>query len=132
MLNLFPIQFLAPLAYTLLRLCVGFLLVRLGTMHIRNRRPATTLGIEKSLVLSPVTLLCVGLLEIIAGVLIFLGLYTQLGALLALLLIAIQIVFSRRFPTEKTPSQMFFALLFCVALSLFITGAGAFAFDLPI
>ncbi len=132
MLNLFPIQFLAPLAVMLLRLCAGLVLVRLGITHIHNRRPATTLVVEKSSGLFPFALLCVGLLEIVAGVLIFLGLYTQLGALLALLLIAIQSIFARRFNNERTPPRMFFALLFCTVLSLFITGGGAFSFDLPI
>jgi len=132
MLNLFPIQFLAPLAYMLLRLCVGLILVRLGITHIHNRRPATTLIVEKTASVPPFIFLCIGLLEIIAGVLIFLGLYTQLGALIVLALSAMQLAFSKRLFTNKTPSRVFYVLLFFVSLSLFITGAGAFAFDLPI
>ncbi len=131
MLNLFPLQFLAPLAYAILRFCVGFLLIRLGILRIRYRVP-TSLIVKKTVVIPPFILLILGLLEIIAGVFIFLGLYTQLGALLALLLVGIQLVFPKRFLDERTPPRIFFALLFCVALSLCITGAGAFSFDLPI
>ncbi len=112
MLNLFPIQFLTPLAYTLLRLCVGFILIRLGTIHIRNRQHTTTLVVEKSSGPSPLALLCVGLLEIVAGTLIFLGFYTQLGALTALLLIVTQSIFSKYFQNEETLPRVFFVLVF--------------------
>ncbi len=131
MLNLFPIQFLAPLAYTLLRVCVGALLIRLGFIRIRHRTPSS-LVVAPKVSFPPSVLLIVGLLEIVAGAFFFVGLYTQVVALVTLLFSAMHLVFPKRLRGQGIPSRIFFVLLFFVSLSLFITGAGAFAFDLPI
>jgi uncharacterized membrane protein YphA (DoxX/SURF4 family) len=130
MLNLFPIQFLAPLAYTLLRICVGIILIRLGIKRIRNRVPQSTLVVGEVAKRSHFSILIIGTGEIIAGTLITLGLFTQAGALIAL---TIAILHMRQSPnTEPSLPRVFYVLLFFASLSLFITGAGIFAFDLPI
>ena len=40
MLNIFPIQFLAPFAYALLRVCVGFMFISLASRRIKSRNPS--------------------------------------------------------------------------------------------
>ncbi len=132
MLNPFPIQFLAPLAYMLLRFCIGVILIRFGTTRIKNRNPTMTLGVPHSESSASFALLCIGLLETTSGILLILGLYTQFASLVALILSGAQILFSKRFITNDTPPRIFFFLLFFASLSLFITGAGAFAIDLPV
>ena len=132
MLNVFPIQFLAPLAYTLLRVCAGVLLIRLGILRIKYRAPATTLVVTETSSASSFILLVVGLLEIVTGILLFIGLYTQIAALMSLFFSFLHVLFPKQLSGKGIPSRVFFVLLFFVSLSLLITGAGAFAFDLPI
>lgn len=132
MLNLFPIQFLAPFAYLLLRVCIGFILIRLGVIHIRNRH---TLKDTLSFNLFPYGLLFawyLGIVEIIIGGLFIAGFLTQLAALLSMLLSLKFIVMYKHFAHPLTPSRLTYVLFFFISLSLFITGAGIFAFDLPI
>lgn len=131
MLNIFPIQFLAPLAYTLLRVAVGVLLIRIGIIRIKHRTP-NSLIVATKVSFPPSILLIVGFLEIIAGAFLFVGLYTQIAALITLFFSFLHVLFPKRLSGTGIPPRIFFVLLFFVSLSLFITGAGAFAFDLPI
>ncbi len=74
----------------------------------------------------------IGILELITGTLFVLGAYTQVAALTALFLTSMQILRSGLLSYHGYPPRVFFALLCMVALSLFITGAGVFAIDLPL
>lgn len=132
MLNLFPIQFLAPFAYFLLRVCVGFILIRLGVTHIRNRQVLKDIF---SFGIFPYGFFFVwylGIVEIIIGTLFLVGFLTQLAALLSMVLSLKFTVMYKRFTHPLIPSRLSYVLLFFISLSLLITGAGIFAFDLPI
>lgn len=132
MLNIFPIQFLAPLAYTLLRLCIGLILIRLGYTHIHHRE---SLKGHFSFRLFPYGLFFVwymGMFEIIIGTLFTLGFLTQVAALLAIFLSVKILIMYRHFVHPLIPQKLFYILLLAISFSLFITGAGIFAFDLPI
>ena len=132
MLNIFPIQFLAPLAYALLRVCVGFILLRLGRRHLHNRDALAPIFSFSLFPYGRFFVWYLGLIEIGLGILFFIGLFTQVAALLAAVLSLKFIVMHRRFAHPLIPSRMFYTLLLAASLSLFITGAGIFAFDLPI
>lgn len=132
MLNLFPIQFLAPFAYLLLRVCIGLVLLRLGASHIRNRH---ALKDTFSCNFFPYGLFFVwylGIMEIVIGGLFLAGFLTQLAALLGIVLSLKFIVMHKRFAHPLIPPRLTYVLLFFISLSLLITGAGIFAFDLPI
>lgn len=132
MLNPFPIQFLALFAYFILRLCVGALLVHLGLRHLQNQK-AIIASTRWPLLLNqsfPITVLIVA--ELIFGIMFIAGWYTQYAALATLVLCFTMIVSRHRFTHPAIPERMFYVLLGAAALSLFITGAGVFAFDLPI
>ncbi|QQR64742.1 DoxX family membrane protein [Candidatus Kaiserbacteria bacterium] len=132
MLNLFPIQFLAPFAYLLLRVSVGFILIRLGIIHIRNRH---ALKDTLSSGIFPYGLFFawyLGIVEIIIGTLFLVGFLTQLAAILSMVLSLKFIMMHKRFTHPLIPSRLTYVLLFFISLSLLITGAGLFAFDLPI
>lgn len=119
MLNPFPIQFLAPLAYFLLRVVLGFLIIRLGNRLLR-RTPRTA------------TPSVIAGIEIVIGSMFILGVYTQIAALITVLLTIPALVWPHS-PLPAFQTNRSTTLLMCViALSLFITGAGAFALDLPI
>lgn len=132
MLNPFPIQFLALFAFTILRFIVGIILMHLGLEHLRNRQTLKELLSFSMLPYGLFFAWYVGLLEIIIATMFILGFYTQIAALLTVFLSLKFIVLNRRFSSPLIPGKLFYLLLLGAALSLFITGAGAFAFDLPI
>lgn len=132
MLNIFPIQFLAPLAYTILRVCIGLIFIYLGRSHIKARG---TLKDVFQLPIFPYGLFFtwyISIAEIVIGILFILGLFTQIASLLAMLYTLKLIILHKRFSHPLIPNRLFLIMLFAASLSLFITGAGAFAFDLPI
>jgi len=132
MLNPFPIQWLSFFAYALLRWVVGSVLLYLGISHIRHRHD---LKHTFTLRLFPYGLFSVwyfGLIEIAVGVMYILGFYTQYAALVVIIMSIKLLIFKRLLASEYMPGAYFYILLFGASLSLFITGAGPFAFDLPI
>jgi len=132
MLNPFPIQFLAMVAYALLRVTIGIVLMHLGLEHIRNRQ---TLKEVFSFSWFPYGLFFawyVGVFEIIVATMFILGFLTQIAALLTILLSLKFIIMHKRFSSPSIPGKIVYLLLLGISLSLFITGAGIFAFDLPI
>ncbi|MEM9337074.1 MAG: DoxX family membrane protein [Patescibacteria group bacterium] len=130
MLNPFPIQFLALIAYFLLRVFLGIALLYLGVRHLKYRRE----------IISHVSWLptgswigiVLGVFEIGVAIFILLGYYTQYAVLL-LGLHAIEMLLVRHWFTHHSlPPRLFYWLVLGICLSLFITGAGAPAIDLPI
>ena len=115
MLNTFPIQFLAPLTYALLRVVLGLL-----CLHIGLRLKSGGSSARKK---------TYGLLLASAGVFLILGLGTQLAAFTTFVLSFIGIAKRTRLPGLSGTTLL---LMATIAFSLFITGAGPFAFDLPI
>ncbi len=132
MLNLFPIQFLALFAYFLLRVLAGTVLLYLGLLHARS---FPTLKDGLSLSWWPYGRVSAGILiatELATGIMLLLGFATQLAALV-LILMSLKLFILRGWLTHETiPPRPFYLLLLGIALCLFITGAGAFAFDLPV
>lgn len=113
MLSVFPIQFLVLLAHFLLRLFVGSVVLYLAIFHIRR------------------TFLFLASIELMIAGSILLGACTQLGALGLLLLSGYMLISYTKWDQEVVAGRMSYVLLIGCGLSLFITGAGAFAFDLP-
>jgi uncharacterized membrane protein YphA (DoxX/SURF4 family) len=132
MLNPFPILFLALLAHFLLRVFVGSILLYLGILHMQCRHDMKHALAPKVPMGGLAAVWMLALTEIIVGVMFIAGFYTQISALICMVLALKLIVFNRRFASPRIPSRLFFVLLFATSLSLFITGAGAFAFDLPL
>ena len=119
MLNLFPITFLAILAHALLRFIVGGIFIYLGYQHHKNTK-------------ATIPVRAIALLEIVIGTLFIIGLFTQAAALLGIMFSLCGLFLREKLATLSLPSPLFFLLLLGASLSLFITGAGALAFDLPI
>jgi uncharacterized membrane protein YphA (DoxX/SURF4 family) len=128
-LNPIPIQWLALLAYFILRFGVGMILFHIA-LRLWNSRGAFTShlpGVPKELLIWSL----IGGKLIIATMLLV-GYYTQYAAL-ALMLLCLDLMLTRRWIQHPAlPPRIFYVLLFFAAVSLFITGGGAFAVDLPI
>jgi uncharacterized membrane protein YphA (DoxX/SURF4 family) len=132
MLNLVPIQFLSLFAYAILRIVVGYIWCQLALTHYRQRTPlATSLAIP--LLPSPkLVVVMIILTEGVIGILFMLGLGTQIAALLAIAWCLKLLVLRRYFTHTSFPDTRTTVLLLTIAVTLFITGAGIPAFDLPI
>lgn len=128
-LNPIPIQWLALLAYFILRFGVGIILlhVALRLWHSRGQFTVMMSGVPKQYVVWPIV---IGKASI--AIMLLAGFYTQYAAL-ALMLMCVDLILTRRWLTHPAlPPRIFYVLLFFAASSLFITGGGAFAIDLPI
>ncbi len=71
-------------------------------------------------------------LEIVIGVLFILGAFTQYAALISMTIAGTAVLWQRKLITLFPAGRLFYILLWGASLSLFVTGAGALAFDLPI
>ena len=71
-------------------------------------------------------------LDIVVGALLVVGLFTQLGALIAAVILAVKLVNKARAKALFTDGVNYYFILFIIAVSLVFTGAGFFAFDLPL
>lgn len=114
MLSLFPeLLFLAPLAAFLIRITVGFSLGLIAYRHVtvaKNHFRA------------------LGIIEGVLAVLCIAGAYTQAAALAGAIVFATIL----SVPAYRALPRSTLALLLVMSLSLILTGAGPFAFDLPL
>jgi len=63
---------------------------------------------------------------------LFFGYYTQIAALVGMLLALKHGLFARRYPTVIPLSTASYILIFVMCASLVLSGAGALAYDLPL
>ncbi len=119
MLNPFPIQFLALFAYFILRVTVGATLLHFAFSHFKT--PGFT-GLFRLVITAELTI----------GTLLLLGLGTQYAALGLMGYSVLLGLIKKKTDHGALPAASTLFLCFGIGLSLFITGAGVFAFDLPI
>ncbi len=132
MLNPFPIQFLALFAYFLLRISVGSILLYLGLQHWRSRHELKTVLTLSWWPYGYFSTIVLATSELIIATSFLFGAYTQIAALCVIAMSVKLLILRGRFNHATIPPRLFYVLLFGAALSLFITGGGAFAFDLPL
>jgi uncharacterized membrane protein YphA (DoxX/SURF4 family) len=119
MLNPFPqLLVYSTMAPLILRIVLGLIFVDLGWIKLRTRR------------LSLPSLL--GLLEVIGAIMLIVGFYTQIAALGFLILTGIELYIEWKDAAVLKGDLVFYILLFAISLSLLLTGAGAYAKDIPL
>ena len=132
MLNPFPIQFLSYLAYFLLRLFVAGTLIYLGVEHYKHRHKLKHILKLPWFPFGGFVSVVFPLGELVVGAFMFVGAFVQYAAL-AVIVMSLKMIFMRQwFDHHSIPPKIFYVLLLGAAISLFITGAGILAFDLPI
>lgn len=114
MLSLFPLHYLSLLAYFLLRVVIGIICIHLGSKLV------TRAGAKHK---------AIGVLLTVAGVQFVLGFYTQIASIIVASISFLGGIVPGTIPQV---TRSFLLLLWAVSVTLFITGAGIFAFDLPI
>lgn len=114
-LSIFPqLFFLSLIAPLLLRLGVGILLILLGKERHKKTYNWSVF------------------IYIISGVLLVLGLYTQLAAIVGILVIGFDLYMDRKSGTVSMDRKILCVITIVILLSLLFTGPGLFAFDLPL
>lgn len=134
MLNPFP----ELLAYSLigpavLRLVLGLIFINLGSLKFRGEREYWLNSFE-ALNIRPGTffLPIYALLQIVGGLLLIIGLWTQIAALVFVLFTGLELYVEWKEGKILKRDLVFYLLLFVISLSLLLTGAGAYAIDIPL
>lgn len=134
MLSIFPELLVYSLfAPFILRLGLGFVFIRFGGLALSSDRHRLISALQ-SFRLNPsgffVTL--IGIIELAVGLSLILGLYIQIGALIAGLISLKLIIAKLMGKPFGTEGALFDFLLLTISISLMFSGAGFLAFDLPL
>jgi len=134
MLNTFPslltYSFFAP---TLLRIVAGFTLLYIGYSQAKNRK-AIIQEIRQNIGWHfDQTLIFIAVLVVFAlGLALIVGWYTQIAAIIAILFFLKQMIVAKKYKAAAPLCRLDYFYLIVILLTLLVTGAGAFAFDLPL
>jgi uncharacterized membrane protein YphA (DoxX/SURF4 family) len=133
MFSFFPqLLFLTPLAIAILRVTAGLYLIYIGYFLWSER---DVLSKESFPIIGrmPIWLSAIAaIVQTILGILLIVGAWTQLAALLGLIVALKCVLFARTYKKIMPLDRSASVLLLIILLSLVIMGAGAFAFDLHI
>ena len=132
-LNPFPellsLIFFAPF---LLRVGLGSMLFLFGFIRLSGRRHVYLRRFRERWPESgEVLLFSLGGVEIVVGLLFIVGFYTQIAALISMAM-ALILIFTPNTKVVAGNNKPMYFLIFMVSFSLLISGAGAFAFDIPL
>lgn len=134
MLNPFPeLLNYALIAPLLLRLVVGLIFVDLGFLKFKSEKLRWVSSFE-ALGLRPADLLVplYATLQVVGGVMLLVGAYTQVAALFFVLSTGAELYVEWKAREVLKRDMVFYLLIFVISLSLLFTGAGAYAIDLPL
>ncbi len=134
MLNTFPtLLSYSLLAPFLLRVVLGFIFLDLGSLKVGREKPRWIASFE-ALHLRPAAPLVaiLGTIEMLGGIALLVGVYTQIAALVFAIITGIECYLEWKDSTIIKRNMVFYLLLFVIALSLILTGAGAYAYDIPL
>lgn len=134
MLNPFPeLLAFSLLAPATLRLVLGLIFIDLGVLKLRGEKERWIETFD-TFYLRPADFFVVlyAAIQVIGGALLIVGLWTQVAALAFVILTGIELGIEWRAKEILKRDLVFYLLLFVISLSLLLTGAGAFAFDIPL
>ena len=134
MLNPFP-ELLAysMLAPFFLRVILGLIFLDLGILKFREeksrwRASFETLGLRPTTFFVPLY----GLIQVVGGLLLIAGLWTQVAALAFVISTGIELYIEWSAREVLKRDMVFYILIFVISLSLLLSGAGAYAIDIPL
>lgn len=134
MLNPFPdLLTYSLLAPFLLRVVAGFIFTDLGYLAFKNEKERWVVSLSTLNIPSPkIAVKVLGFVEIIGGLMLLVGFYTQIAALILALFTFAETYVEYKDPLILKRNFVFYIMLFSILLSLLVSGAGAFAVDLPL
>ncbi|MEK7194565.1 MAG: hypothetical protein AAB660_02665 [Patescibacteria group bacterium] len=117
MLNPFPeLLVYTTFAPFILRLVLGLIYLDLGVLNFKKTGNTKLLG---------------GV-EVIGAIMLLMGLYTQIAAILFIIISGVSFYIEYKDATVLKRDIVFYLLILAIAVSLLLTGAGAYAKDLPL
>jgi len=134
MLNTFPaLLSFGILAPTILRITSGLIFAYFGWLKLTKDKQSKiaffdTVGLRPA----KFFLYLVALTELFVGVTLAVGFLTQISAIVASFIMFVSILIKLMKPKALPNTTDFYILFFIVFLSLIFSGAGIFAFDLPL
>jgi len=133
MLNVFPeLLFLSFFAPLVLRVVLGFVLLSYSFDRLYKRKLEFEGLFLNHFPLNGKTLLWViGILELVLGLGLMAGLYTQIFAL-GVIFLSLAAILGKNAVLLFGSSQLVYFFMLGISISLLLSGAGAFAFDLPL
>lgn len=117
----------------ILRLVLGFIAIDLGLLKLGKEKNAWTKLFE-TIHFQPALFLVklMALVEIVGGLALILGSYTQITAIVFSILFFSETVLEYREESLEKRNLAFYILMLAISLSLIFSGAGAFALDLSL
>jgi uncharacterized membrane protein YphA (DoxX/SURF4 family) len=134
MLNVFPeLLSFSLFAPFFLRVVLGIVFVNLGFLKFKLERDSW-IRFFRLTPLKPAEFWVsfFALIQVVGGLMLIAGIYTQAVALVFAAITLIEIYVENREPVLLNRNLVFYILLFVISLSLLLTGAGFFAIDLPL
>ncbi len=134
MLSMFP-EFLTLglLAPFIIRVVLGLVILNLGYLKLNKERKEWETSF-KTIFLKPAGfwVSVLGLIEVIGGILLMVGAFTQLVALIFAVITLSELALEIKQREILKRGFVFYLLLFACSASLVFSGAGFFAIDLPL
>lgn len=133
-LNTFPdLLTFSNLSPFILRVVIGIIIVNLGFLKMGKEQSAwqtlfETINIHPARIFVKI----LSYIEIIGGIMLIIGSYTQLVAIVFATLFFCEAVLEYKESNLERRNLTFYILMFTISLSLIFLGAGAFALDLPL
>ena len=125
-------MWLSLLAYFILRLVIGITLITLGYKHVHKQQELAA-AFKNFINIAPNTMAALFIFgELALAGFIVIGYGTQYACIAGSLMCVKLLIIRCRIHTSLLPSRLFYFLFLGAFASLFITGAGAFAYDLPL
>lgn len=126
--ELFSYQLFVPLFF---RIVTGLIFIWFGYKKLTNHKETEKLLSAFNLA-SPMWLWIIALIEIIGGLLITTGAYTQVVAIIFSIFLIVAIIAKNKSDDVIYPSKETLLLLLIITASLLLLGPGLYAFDLPL
>src|SRR3989344_4999136 len=134
MLNPFPDLLMYSLfGPFILRVVIGLIFLDLGFLKFRSEKERwlasfETLGLHPADLFLPLY----ALLQIVGGLLLLAGLWTQVAALVFAIFSGIELYIEWQAREILKRDIVFYVLILAISMSLLLTGAGAYAIDIPL
>jgi uncharacterized membrane protein YphA (DoxX/SURF4 family) len=131
--NIFPELFaFSILAPTILRMAVGIVFMNLGSLKLGRERVGWITSF-RLLNIRPAGFFTalLGIVEVVGGFLLIIGAYTQVTALILGVIALSELMIEYREESILKRDFTFYFLLSVISFSLVLSGAGLFAFDIP-
>lgn len=121
------------LAPFILRVVAGIIFIDLGKLALNGEKNRWLISLSAIKLPRPeLGVKILGILEILGGIMLLAGFYTQIAALVLAVLTFAEAFVEYKDPAILKRTLVFYVLLLAISLSLLLSGAGAFAIDIPL